>query len=59
MSFNFLQSSPATSSTTYGCQIGAKDNATQTVYLNRSYGDTNADYQSRCASSLVILEFEP
>ena len=59
MSFNFLHSSPATSSTTYGCQIGAKDNATQTVYLNRSYGDTNADYQSRCASSLVILEFEP
>ena len=59
MSFNFIHSSPATSSTTYGCQIGAKDNATQTVYLNRSQGDTNADYQSRCASSLVILEFEP
>ena len=34
MSFNFIHSSPATSATTYGCQIGAKDNSTQTVYLN-------------------------
>ena len=59
MSFNFIHSSPATSSTTYGCQLGAKDNATQTVYLNRSYSDTNADYSGRNASSLIILEFEP
>ena len=58
MSFNFIHSSPATSSTTYGCQIGAKDNSTQTVYLNRSHGDLNYDYGSRCASSLIILEFE-
>ena len=59
MSFSYLHSSPSTSGATYGCQLGQKDNATQTVYLNRSQGDTDASYGGRNASSLIILEFEP
>ena len=59
LNFNFINSSPATSATTYGIKLGHRDNATQNVYLNRSYSDTNAAYGGRNASTLIILEFEP
>ena len=59
ISFSYYHSSPSTSGATYGIQLGAKDNATQTVYLNRTVTDTDADYNNRNASSLIIMEFEP
>ena len=57
IAFNYLHSSPSTSAATYGCQLGQKDNGTQTVYLNRNYADGNYDYNARSASTLTIMEF--
>ena len=57
MTFNYLHSSPSTSAATYGCQLGQKDNGTQTVYLNRNHADGNLDYNARSASTLTIMEF--
>ena len=57
IAFNYLHSSPSTSGATYGCQLGQKDNGTQTVYLNRNHADGNYDYNARSASTLTIMEF--
>ena len=57
IAFNYLHSSPSTSGATYGCQLGQKDNGTQTVYLNRNHADGNLDYNARSASTLTIMEF--
>ena len=59
ISFSYYHSSPSTSGATYGIQLGQKDNGTQTVYLNRTQSDTDANYNNRNASSLIIMEFEP
>lgn len=57
IAFNYLHSSPSTSTVTYGIQLGQKDNGTQTVYLNRNHADGNLDYNARSASTLTIMEF--
>ena len=57
IAFNYLHSNPSTSAVTYGCQLGQKDNGTQTVYLNRNHNDSNYDYNARSASTLTIMEF--
>tara|TARA_A100000171_G_scaffold6927_1_gene5341 strand:- start:311 stop:913 length:603 start_codon:yes stop_codon:yes gene_type:complete len=57
LAFNYLHSSPSTSAATYGCQLGQKDNGTQTVFLNRNHADGDYDYNARSASTLTIMEF--
>ena len=52
----FLLSSPSTSSTTYGVQVGQSDNATQTVWVNRSQNWDNASYRSAGICSFTLME---
>ena len=54
-----LISSPATSSTAYDVRAGHAQDASLTMYLNRTEDDVNQNYEGRCASSITILEFEP
>ena len=54
-----LLSSPSTSSTVYSVRLSQANDATQTMYINRSVGDSNANYEARAASSITVLEFEP
>tara|TARA_R100001015_G_scaffold18863_2_gene13261 strand:+ start:1014 stop:1664 length:651 start_codon:yes stop_codon:yes gene_type:complete len=54
-----LISSPATSSTAYDIRVSHSNDATHTVYLNRTNSDVNQNYEGRAASSITILEFEP
>ena len=54
-----LISSPATSSTAYDVRGGHAQDASLTMYLNRTEDDVNQNYEGRCASSITILEFEP
>jgi len=51
----YLDSPATTSSTTYKVQFAASNNAA-TVYINRSYTDTNATTVGRAASSIVVME---
>ena len=54
-----LLSSPSTSSTVYSVRLSQANDATQTMYINRSVGDSDANYEGRGASSITVLEFEP
>ena len=54
-----LISSPSTSSTTYDVRASHANDATKTMYLNRTHSDVNQNYEGRAASSITILEFEP
>jgi len=50
----FLDSPNTTSATSYSVGIGSDQS--QTIYLNRSYDDQNNDYQTRSASSIIVME---
>ena len=52
-----LISSPSTSSTTYDVRGSHAQDASLTMYLNRTEDDVNQNYEGRCASSITILEF--
>tara|TARA_Y100000114_G_scaffold52666_1_gene48063 strand:+ start:234 stop:794 length:561 start_codon:yes stop_codon:yes gene_type:complete len=52
-----LISTPSTSSTAYDVRGSHAQDATQTMYLNRTDNDVNQNYEGRCASSITILEF--
>ena len=54
-----LLSSPSTSSTVYSVRLSHANDATQAMYINKSAGDPNQDYEGRAASSITVLEFEP
>jgi hypothetical protein len=57
MSFNYLDSPATTSSTTYGFRLDNIDNASQTMYLNRSPTDTDSNTSiARTASSIIVME---
>jgi len=58
MTLSYVHSSPSTSAVTYGVQVGQSDNATQTVYWNRSYNDSNNEWRIRAATTLTIIELE-
>tara|TARA_Y100000361_G_scaffold57629_1_gene50388 strand:- start:130 stop:744 length:615 start_codon:yes stop_codon:yes gene_type:complete len=49
-------SSPSTSSTVYGVAGSHAQDATKTVYLNRTHGDGDNNYIARTASSITIME---
>jgi len=52
----FLDSPATTSAVTYKIQIGS-DGVSQTVYINRTQGDRDANvYDSRTASSIILME---
>lgn len=54
---SFLDGPSSTSALTYDCRMSHGMNGTNgTVYLNRSHGDTNADQDSRYASTLIAME---
>tara|TARA_Y100000401_G_C8302379_1_gene214912 strand:- start:430 stop:1068 length:639 start_codon:yes stop_codon:yes gene_type:complete len=52
----YLHSSPSTSSTAYDIRGSHANDATQTFYINRTSSDTDANYEGRCASSIIIVE---
>lgn len=56
MSIVYLHSSPSTSSTAYDVRGSHANDATQTMYINRTHADTNNNYEARNASSITILE---
>jgi len=49
-------SSPSTSSTVYGVAGSHAQDGTETVYLNRTHGDSDSNFIARTASSITILE---
>ena len=55
MSNSFLDSPATTSATTYKLQL-ISGYAGQTVYVGRSYGDTDGADQARTASSITVME---
>ena len=52
----FELSSPSTSSTVYGIGASHAQDDTETMYINRTHGNTNVNYVGRTASSLTIFE---
>ena len=56
ISFNYLKSSPSTSSTTYSVRLGQGDNGNRYVYINRPHDEPDQSYQMRGTSSITILE---
>ena len=53
---HYLDSPSTTSATTYSVRLSHQNNGSATVYLNRSHTDTNADQDSRLASTLTLME---
>ena len=56
LSFNYLKTSPSTSSTTYSVRMSQGDNGTRNVYINRPHGEQNESYNMRGTSTITILE---
>tara|TARA_R100000353_G_C6451179_1_gene181324 strand:+ start:43 stop:567 length:525 start_codon:yes stop_codon:yes gene_type:complete len=54
--FNYLKTSPSTSSTTYSVRLGQGDNGTRNVYINRPHDKPNQSYIGNGTSSITILE---
>jgi len=54
--FNYLKSSPNTSSVTYSVRLGQGDNGNRYVYINRPHDEPDQTYQMRGTSSITILE---
>lgn len=54
-SVQFLDSPNTTSATTYKIQAYAQA-GTGVIYINSSYGDANASYSTRTASSITVME---
>jgi len=58
MTLVYLHSSPSTSSTAYDVRGSHANDSTQTMYINRTHSDTDANYEGRAASSITIIELE-
>tara|TARA_A100000172_G_scaffold33643_1_gene20256 strand:- start:393 stop:917 length:525 start_codon:yes stop_codon:yes gene_type:complete len=56
IAFNYLKTSPSTSSTRYSVKLGQGDNGTRNVYINKPHGEPDQSYQMRGTSSITILE---
>ena len=58
LSGHYLDSPNTTSATTYDCRLSHGVNAAgnRTMYLNRSHTDTDADQDSRFASTITVVE---
>ena len=56
--FNYLKTSPSTSSVTYSVRLGQGDNGTRNVYINRPHTEPDQSYQMRGTSSITIVELK-
>ena len=56
--FNYLKTSPSTSSTTYSVRLGQGDNGTRNVYINRPDNEPNQSYIMNGTSSITIMELQ-
>ena len=54
--FNYIKTSPSTSSVTYSVRLGQGDNGTRNVYINRAHSEPDQSYMMRGTSSITILE---
>ena len=54
--FNYIKTSPSTSSTTYSVRLGHGDNGTRNVYINRPHDRPDQSYIGNGTSSITILE---
>jgi len=54
-----LISSPSTNSTRYSFRLIHGNNATSTVYLNRTHEDNDENYLHRAVSTITIMEIAP
>ena len=59
IAFNYLKTSPSTSSITYSVRLGHGDNGTRNVYINRPHDKQNQSYIGNGTSSITIMEFAP
>jgi hypothetical protein len=51
----YLDSPATTSSTTYGVSV-CSTSSSRTVYLNRTYSDTDNNYSGRSSSTITVME---
>jgi hypothetical protein len=54
ISFSFLDSPATTSSITYSVNVGP--DVASTVYVNRTQGDTDANFGARTSSTITVME---
>lgn len=54
--FSFLDDASSTSATTFSVRLAHTGTATQTVFLNRGFTDTDSSRYARGASSITIME---
>jgi len=59
IAFNYLKTSPSTSSVTYSVRLGQGDNGTRNVYINRPHNKPDQSYIGNGTSSITIMEFGP
>ena len=52
----FLDSPATTNPTTYKLQVGSPNDASYTVFINRSGHDSNSAWESRTASTITLME---
>ncbi len=56
MDTNFLDSPSSTSELTYSVQIGHTSSGTKTLYVNRSYDDSDDASYGRTSSTITVME---
>ena len=52
----FLDEPATTSATTYSVRLSHNDGSTRVIYINRTYGNNDAYYDGRAASSITLME---
>ena len=52
----FLDSPATTSATTYKLQVGSPNDASYTVFINRSGHDSNSAWEGRTCSTITLME---
>lgn len=58
LSIDFLDNPSTTSEITYKLQGSLGATYTGNIYMNRTHSDTDADYGSRCASNITLMEIK-
>ena len=58
LTLTFLDSPSSTSELTYSIRVSHNEGASQSLYLNRSADDNDANYASRMASAMILQEIK-
>ena len=58
LTLTYLDSPSSTSELTYSIRVSHNDGASQSLYLNRSADDNDANYASRMASAMILQEIK-